>query len=141
MAAGRIQSFRDLIAWQKAIALCKLVYAVSAGFPKDDRFGLTSQIRRAAVSIPTNIAAGYGRRQTNDYILEAAAASDGRLVPFCCVQPRAGHEARCEMQRCAGGGARGGGRGRRSPRRPGRRGGPRPQRGGRRVLHECGRGR
>ena len=46
-------------------------------------------------------------RQTNDYILEAAAASAGRLVPFCCVQPRAGDEACSEMRRCAEGGARG----------------------------------
>lgn len=68
--AREIRSFRDLIAWQKAIALCKLVYGVSGKFPKDERFGLTSQIRRAAVSIPSNIAEGYGRRQTNDYIRE-----------------------------------------------------------------------
>jgi predicted TIM-barrel fold metal-dependent hydrolase len=46
-------------------------------------------------------------RQTNDYILEAAAASGGRLVPFCCVQPRAGDAACGEMRRCAAGGARG----------------------------------
>ncbi len=74
---GEIRSFRDLIAWQKAIGLCKLVYAASAKFPRDERFGLTSQIRRAAVSIPSNIAEGYGRRQTNDYIrfLNIARAS------------------------------------------------------------------
>jgi len=46
-------------------------------------------------------------RQTNDYLLEAAVRSDGRLLPFCCVQPRAGDEARSEMQRCAAAGARG----------------------------------
>lgn len=46
-------------------------------------------------------------RHTNDYLLEAAAASGGRLVPFCCVQPRAGEEACSEMRRCAEGGARG----------------------------------
>jgi four helix bundle protein len=75
--SGKIQSFRDLIAWQKAIQLCKLVYAVSAGFPKDERFGLTSQVRRAAVSVPSNIAEGYGRRQTVEYIrfLDIARAS------------------------------------------------------------------
>jgi hypothetical protein len=46
-------------------------------------------------------------RQTNDYVLEAVTASGGRLIPFCCVQPRAGDEARNEVERCAGGGARG----------------------------------
>jgi predicted TIM-barrel fold metal-dependent hydrolase len=46
-------------------------------------------------------------RLTNDYLLEAAARSGGRLVPFCCVQPKAGDEARSEMQRCAAAGARG----------------------------------
>jgi len=46
-------------------------------------------------------------RQTNDCLLEAAARSGGRLVPFCCVQPRAGDEARSEVQRCAAAGARG----------------------------------
>ena len=65
---SEIKSFRDLIAWQKAIALCKTVYSLSAAFPDSERFGLTSQIRRAAVSIPSNIAEGYGRRRTNDYV-------------------------------------------------------------------------
>ncbi len=46
-------------------------------------------------------------RQHNDYLLEAAATSGGRLVPFCCSQPRAGDEARSEIERCAAGGARG----------------------------------
>lgn len=46
-------------------------------------------------------------RLHNDYLLEAAATSDDRLVPFCCLQPRAGDEARCEVERCAAGGARG----------------------------------
>ena len=75
--AGQIQSFRDLIAWQKAIELCKGVYAASATFPDAERFGLTSQIRRAAVSVPSNIAEGYGRRRTKDYIryLDMARAS------------------------------------------------------------------
>ena len=77
MTSGQIRSFRDLVAWQKAIELCKGVYAISATFPDAERFGLTSQIRRAAVSIPSNIAEGYGRRRTKDYIryLDMARAS------------------------------------------------------------------
>ncbi|MGB2984644.1 MAG: four helix bundle protein [Phycisphaerae bacterium] len=66
--ASAIKSFRDLIAWQKAIEFCKQVYAVSTAFPDSERFGLTSQIRRAVVSIPSNIAEGYGRRRTKDYL-------------------------------------------------------------------------
>jgi four helix bundle protein len=57
----RTDSYRDLIAWQKAMALARLVYAVSASWPADERFGLTSQVRRAAVSVPANIAEGSGR--------------------------------------------------------------------------------
>jgi four helix bundle protein len=66
--SSEIRSFRDLIAWQKAIALCKQVYAVSKQFPPDERFGLTMQVRRASVSVPSNIAEGYGRRHKKDYL-------------------------------------------------------------------------
>ena len=65
---GEIRSYRDLIAWQKGIELCKKVYAVSALFPDQERFGLISQVRRAAVSVPSNIAEGYGRRRKQDYV-------------------------------------------------------------------------
>lgn len=65
---GEIKSFHDLIARRKAMDLCKAVYALAAGFPEVERFGLTSQIRRAAVAIPSNIAEGYGRNRTNDYL-------------------------------------------------------------------------
>lgn len=57
-----ITNYRDLIAWQKAMDLAELVYEVTKGFPRDERFGLTAQMRRAAVSIPSNIAEGQGRR-------------------------------------------------------------------------------
>ena len=66
--AAEIRSFRDLIAWQKAIDLCQRVYEVSQCFPADERFGLVAQIRRAAVSVPSNIAEGYGRGQKLDYV-------------------------------------------------------------------------
>ena len=66
--ASEIQSFRDLIAWQKSMELCEQVYAISKHFPPDERFGLTVQIRRASVSIPSNIAEGYGRRSKQDYL-------------------------------------------------------------------------
>ncbi|MHB8172392.1 MAG: four helix bundle protein [Thermincolia bacterium] len=65
---SRVQSFEDLGVWQKAHALVLKIYEVSAGFPVDERFGLTGQLRRAAASIPTNIAEGHGRQYTKEYI-------------------------------------------------------------------------
>ncbi len=54
--------------WQKSYELCLKIYRITAKFPNDERYGLTSQIRRAAASIPSNIAEGYGRKTTVDYI-------------------------------------------------------------------------
>ena len=53
-----VQTFRDLLVWQKAMNLADAVYTATAGFPGDEKFGLVAQIRRAAVSIPSNIAEG-----------------------------------------------------------------------------------
>ncbi len=63
-----ISTFRDLIVWQKSVVLVTRIYEETRQFPNDERFGLTSQIRRSAVSIPSNIAEGYGRYATNDYV-------------------------------------------------------------------------
>ena len=64
----KIKSYRDLIVWQKAMELVTDVYKLSGNFPKEEQYGLTLQIRRSAVSVPSNIAEGYGRKSTNDYI-------------------------------------------------------------------------
>jgi len=63
-----LKSFKDLKVWQKSYDLCLKTYRMTTTFPKDERYGLTSQIRRSAVSIPSNIAEGYGRKTTLDYI-------------------------------------------------------------------------
>ncbi len=63
-----IKNYRDLIAWQKAMDLVEHIYTLSATFPSEERFGLTSQIRRAAVSIPSNIAEGSSKKSTNEYV-------------------------------------------------------------------------
>jgi four helix bundle protein len=62
-----IQSYRDLRVWQEAMALAENVYRATAGFPREEMFGLTQQARRAAVSVPANIAEGYGRENTGAY--------------------------------------------------------------------------
>ena len=60
-------SHRDLIVWQKAMQLVSSVYRFSQSFPQDERFGLTSQMRRAAVSVPSNIAEGRSRSSRKDF--------------------------------------------------------------------------
>lgn len=63
---GPAKTFEDLVVWQKAHALVLLVYRVSTDFPKTETYGLTSQLRRAAVSIPANIAEGFKKRGRAD---------------------------------------------------------------------------
>jgi len=63
------ESFKDLLAWQRSIELSLAVYQLTAGFPGAEQFGLTSQLRRAAVSIASNIAEGYGRSTRGEYVL------------------------------------------------------------------------
>lgn len=61
-------NFRTLLIWQKAMVLVTHIYNVTKAFPKEEAFGLTSQIRRCAVSIPSNIAEGYGRQSNPEFI-------------------------------------------------------------------------
>ena len=61
------QSFKELKVWQKAMELALTVYKLSSTFPDAERFGLTNQLRRASVSVPSNIAEGYGRASTGEY--------------------------------------------------------------------------
>ena len=63
-----LKNYKDLKVWQKSYELCLEIYRITAKFPKEERYGLTSQIRRSVVSIPSNIAEGYGRKTTKDYI-------------------------------------------------------------------------
>ena len=59
--------FKHLLVWQKAVELTRLVYTIAKKFPADERYALTDQLRRAAVSIPSNIAEGNGRSSNADY--------------------------------------------------------------------------
>ncbi|MBI3353516.1 MAG: four helix bundle protein [Nitrospirae bacterium] len=63
-----LKNYKELNVWQKAYQLCLEIYKITKDFPKEERYGLTSQIRRAAVSVPSNIAEGYGRKTTGEYI-------------------------------------------------------------------------
>jgi four helix bundle protein len=67
-----VKQYQDLIAWQKAITLVTEIYKASSSFPRDEMYGLTSQLRRAAVSVTSNIAEGQGR------------ATSGELIQFLC---------------------------------------------------------
>jgi four helix bundle protein len=73
------QSYRDLIAWQKAMDFVMDVYRTSKGFPRDELYGLSSQLRRAAVGVPTNIAEGQARFSANEFQVFLARAR-GSLV-------------------------------------------------------------
>ena len=62
------QSYKDLVVWQKGIDLAKLVYQLTRNFPGEEKFGLVSQMRRAAISVPSNIAEGQARHTTGEFI-------------------------------------------------------------------------
>jgi four helix bundle protein len=63
-----MKTFKDLFIWQKAMTLVTNTYQITQQFPNEELFGLTSQIRRSAVSIPSNIAEGYGRESQKDFL-------------------------------------------------------------------------
>jgi four helix bundle protein len=73
-----INSYRDLRVWQDAMTLAESCYVLTGRFPRDELFGLTSQIRRAAASIPANIAEGHGRESTGSFV-QSLRVSQGSL--------------------------------------------------------------
>jgi four helix bundle protein len=87
-----IESYRDLRVWQSAMDLAEAVYRLTASFPKDEKFGVTSQIRRACTSIPANIAEGYGRDSKGSYaqFLKVAQRSLKELETHLLLAERLG---------------------------------------------------
>jgi four helix bundle protein len=75
----RSQSYKDLIVWQKSIALCGEVYKICERFPKSELYGLADQMKRAAVSIPSNIAEGQGRQHLGEF-LQFISMANGSLA-------------------------------------------------------------
>ena len=84
------QSYRDLRVWQEGMNLAESCYRITKSFPKKERYGLISQIRRSAVSIPANIAEGYGRNSRGEYIqfLHIAQGSLNELVTHLLLSKR-----------------------------------------------------
>ena len=66
--SGKINSYRDLLVWQKGMTLAKMVYKLTARFPDSEKFGLVNQMRRAVVSVPSNIAEGQARQGKREFI-------------------------------------------------------------------------
>jgi four helix bundle protein len=62
------RSYKDLLVWQKGIELAKIIYRLTRTFPSEEKFGLVAQMRRAAVSIPSNLAEGQARRTTGEFV-------------------------------------------------------------------------
>lgn len=99
--AVALQNYRDLEVWQRAMTLAEDCYMVTREFPRDELFGLTSQIRRAAVSIPANIAEGQGRRHTKEFLnhLSIARGSLKELETHLILSHRIGHLKRPDLER------------------------------------------
>jgi four helix bundle protein len=98
--AARIRSYRDLQVWQLGMDLAEACYLLTKRFPKDELFGMTSQIRRAASSVPANIAEGYGRDSTGEYIqfLRVAQGSLKELETHLTLSRRVGLMAESETK-------------------------------------------
>lgn len=87
---SKIESFRDLKVWQKGISLVEHVYLFTRDFPKEETYGLTSQMRRAAVSVPGNIAEGHARESTKEFLrfLSIAVGSLSEVETYLEVAKR-----------------------------------------------------
>ena len=85
-----VSSFKDLLIWQKGIDITEKCYLLTKSFPREELYSMTSQIRRSASSIPANIAEGYGRRSTQEYIrfLNIAQGSLNELETHLIVSER-----------------------------------------------------
>ncbi|MBB5519634.1 four helix bundle protein [Amphiplicatus metriothermophilus] len=89
---GAFQSYRDLLVWQAAMSLAEACYHRTKDFPREETFGLTAQIRRAAASIPANIAEGHGRENSGSFVqfLRVAQGSVKELETHLLLSGRIG---------------------------------------------------
>ena len=106
MNGANIQSYRDLLVWQQAMDLAVLSYALTKRFPREELFGLTSQIRRSAASVAANIAEGHGRENSGSFIqfLRIAQGSLKETETHLLLSERIGllkaEELKPAMQKC-----------------------------------------
>ena len=93
VASGEVRHYRDLLVWQKSVTWVEAIYAATRAWPQDERFGLISQVRRAAVSVPTNIAEGCARRSTGDFVrfLSIARGSLAEVETQLIIATRLGY--------------------------------------------------
>jgi four helix bundle protein len=94
------ENYQDLIAWQKAMDLVEGVYRATRGWPKEELYGLINQVRRAAVSVPANVAEGQGRRSSQEFLhhVSIAHGSLREVETHLLISRRLGYsdEATCE---------------------------------------------
>ena len=97
-----VTSYEELEVWQEAMKLVTLVYQQTRGFPREENYGLTSQLRRAAVSIPSNIAEGQGRRGTKEFLnhLSIARGSLMEVKTQMEIAKRLNYVVPAQIQQC-----------------------------------------
>ena len=78
-ATSKVRSYKDLIVWQKGLLMVKAIYKLTSRFPADERFGLVTQMRRAAVSVPSNIAEGQSRHTAGEFV-QFISIAEGSLA-------------------------------------------------------------
>ena len=91
-----IKGYRDLVVWQRAMDLVTATYRLTAAFPRDEGYGLAQQLKRAAVSVPSNVAEGHGRDHLGDYLhhLSVANGSLMELETQLMIAGRLGYRSR-----------------------------------------------
>lgn len=101
---GKARGYRDLLVWQKGMELTKQIYHLTQLFPDEEKFGLISQMRRAAVSIPSNIAEGQARHATKEFIqfISHAEGSVAELDTQITLAFELGYCARQQAEQCLG---------------------------------------
>ena len=97
-------SFRNLIVWQRAVELSVAVYKLTSGFPPSEQFGLTNQLRRAAVSIASNVAEGYGKSSRGEYVqfLGHARGSNCEVQTQIVIARKLGFGAEANLEHADG---------------------------------------
>jgi len=94
-----VQNYRDLIVWQKSMELVELVYAATKSFPKEEQYGLTNQVRRAVVSIPSNIAEGQARKGSAEFknFLSIASGSRAEVETQLLIANKLGYITKSDL--------------------------------------------